>query len=291
MARKDSENQKKFMGRVFRGKEIFKPLNTGWIDEHVACVREWVANIFFYTKNGKTIMVDAGYNYERLGEKMGWLDIDPSSIRHILITHQDTDHVGALEQDSGLLFRDATIYLSEEENRYLTGEIRRKVIYGLYKLPMAKIDNRRVLLTDGQIIDIDGIKIECILVSGHTWGHMVYLIDDQYLFTGDTIWFGADGGYSFISTLAESNKLSVKSLAGLEENLKRRNEPIKIITGHTGWTDNLEFAFRHRAELCAPFKKRMHDPNAPYDGYEESEDTEQSARGVWLAKQIDYAAR
>ena len=291
MARKDSENQKKFMGRVFRGKEIFKPLNTGWIDEHVACVREWVANIFFYTKNGKTIMVDAGYNYERLGEKMRWLDIDPSSIRHILITHQDTDHVGALEQDSGLLFRDATIYLSEEENRYLTGEIRRKVIYGLYKLPMAKIDNRRVLLTDGQIIDIDGIKIECILVSGHTWGHMVYLIDDQYLFTGDTIWFGADGGYSFISTLAESNKLSVKSLAVLEENLKRRNEPIKIITGHTGWTDNLEFAFRHRAELCAPFKKRMHDPNAPYDGYEESEDTEQSARGVWLAKQIDYAAR
>ena len=291
MARKDSENQKKFMGRVFRGKEIFKPLNTGWIDEHVACVREWVANIFFYTKNGKTIMVDAGYNYERLGEKMGWLDIDPSSIRHILITHQDTDHVGALEQDSGLLFRYATIYLSEEENRYLTGEVRRKVIYGLYKLPMAKIDNRRVLLTDGQIIDIDGIKIECILVSGHTWGHMVYLIDDQYLFTGDTIWFGADGGYSFISTLAESNKLSVKSLAVLEENLKRRNEPIKIITGHTGWTDNLEFAFRHRAELCAPFKKRMHDPNAPYDGYEESEDTEQSARGVWLAKQIDYAAR
>ena len=291
MARKDSENQKKFMSRVFRGKEIFKPLNTGWIDEHVACVREWVANIFFYTKNGKTIMVDAGYNYERLGEKMGWLDIDPSSIQHILITHQDTDHVGALEQDSGPLFRDATIYLSEEENRYLTGEIRRKVIYGLYKLPMVKIDNRRVLLTDGQIIDIDGIKIECILVPGHTWGHMVYLIDDQYLFTGDTIWFGADGGYSFISTLAESNKLSVKSLAVLEENLKRRNESIKIITGHTGWTDNLELAFRHRAELCAPFKKRMHDPNAPYDGYEESEDTEQSARGAWLAKQIDYAAK
>ena len=243
MARKDSENQKKFMSRVFRGKEIFKPLNTGWIDEHVACVREWVANIFFYTKNGKTIMIDAGYNYERLGEKMGWLDIDPSLIRHILITHQDTDHVGALEQDSGLLFRDATIYLSEEENRYLTGEVRRKVIYGLYKLPMAKIDNRRVLLTDGQIIDIDGIKIECILVPGHTWGHMVYLIDDQYLFTGDTIWFGANGGYSFISTLAESNKLSVKSLAVLEENLKRRNEPIKIITGHTDRNDDLELLF------------------------------------------------
>ena len=66
-----------------RGKEIFKPLNTGWIDENVACVREWVANIFFYRKGDTTIMVDAGYNYDRLAEKMGWLGIDPKSIHHI----------------------------------------------------------------------------------------------------------------------------------------------------------------------------------------------------------------
>lgn len=78
MARKDSEHQKKSMSALFRGKAIFKPLNTGMIDDHVACVREWVANIFFYTKNGTTIMIDAGYNYERLAEKMEWLDIDPA---------------------------------------------------------------------------------------------------------------------------------------------------------------------------------------------------------------------
>ena len=100
MARKDSENQKKSMSRLFRGRAIFKPLNTGRIDDYVAWVREWVANIFFYTKNGVTIMIDAGYNYERLREKMGWLDIDPVSVRHILITHQDTDHMGALERES-----------------------------------------------------------------------------------------------------------------------------------------------------------------------------------------------
>ena len=43
MSRKATEFQKKEMSRMYRGKEIFKPLNTGWIDEHVACVREWVA--------------------------------------------------------------------------------------------------------------------------------------------------------------------------------------------------------------------------------------------------------
>ena len=30
--------------------------------------REWIANIFCYTKDGTTIMIDAGYSYERLKE-------------------------------------------------------------------------------------------------------------------------------------------------------------------------------------------------------------------------------
>ena len=284
MARKDSENQKKSMSRLFRGKAIFKPLNTGRIDERIACVREWVANIFFYTKNGVTIMIDAGYNYGRLKEKMGWLGIDPASIRHILITHQDTDHVGALERDSDLLFKDATVYIGEIEDRYLTGEVRRKVFHGFYKLPMVRTDNRRVLLRDGEIFTIGDIRIECILVPGHTWGHMVYLVDDGYLFTGDTIWFGADGGYSFISTLAEDNRLAVRSLEKLEKVLLARKRPVRIITGHTGWTDDPDFAFRHRTELCRPFTRKYADPSAPYDAYVEDDDTEYAARNVPLRK-------
>ena len=264
MSKKATEFQKKEMSKMYRGKEIFKPLNTGWIDENMACVREWVANIFFYRKGDTTIMIDAGYNYDRLAEKMGWLGIDPASIRHILITHQDTDHVGAVEADSPGLFKNAKLYIGEVENRYLTGEVRRKVIYRLYKLPQVTINNEKVLLHDGEVFDIDGIKIECFLVPGHTWGHMVYLIDDKYLFTGDTIWFGADGGYSFISSLAEDNKLAVQSLAELERKLRARGLHPYFITGHTGWTDNLEFAFAHRDKLCSPFKKRVHDPSAPY---------------------------
>ena len=284
MARKDSDNQKKSMSKLFRGRAIFKPLNTGRIDERVSCVREWVANIFFYTKNGTTVMIDAGYNYARLKEKMEWLGIDPASIKHILITHQDTDHVGALETDSEQLFKDATVYIGEIENRYLTGETRRKVIHGLYKLPMVKTNNKRITLKDGEVFTIGDIKIECLLVPGHTWGHMAYLIDDEYLFTGDTIWFGADGGYSFIATLAEDNKLAVKSLEKLERDLRARNMPLKIITGHTGWTDDLDFAFLHRTELCKPFTKKYVDPAAPYDGYEEDDDTEQNARNNLLGK-------
>ncbi len=225
MSKRASNFQKVVMSWGYRGKEIFKPLNTGWIDDNVACVREWIANIFFYTKNGTTIMIDAGYNYERLSEKMSWLDIEPSSIKHILITHQDTDHVGAVERDSDGLFSGAKLYIGEIENRYLTGE------------------------------------------------------NDSYLFTGDTIWFGADGGYSFINSLAEDNELAKKSLIKLENILRERKLSPKVITGHTGWSDDLSFVFAHKDKVCNSLKKQKpHDPSAPYDGYDESDDTEERAR-------------
>lgn len=281
MSKKATESQRKSMSLMYRGTGIFNPLNTGWIDEHVACVREWVANIFFYRKGDTTIMIDAGYNYERLEEKMGWLGIAPETISHILITHQDTDHVGAVEADSAGLFRNATLYIGETEHKYITGEVRRKVIFHLYKLPMVKIPNHIELLQDGQVFYINDIKVECFLVPGHTWGHLVYLIDNHYLFTGDTIWFGADGGYSFISALAEDNKLAVRSLAELECKLKARSLHPMILTGHTGFTENFEFAFAHKEKLCSPFKKMNTSPNAPYDAYDESDDTEeQTKQGV-----------
>ena len=287
MSRKASQFQKVVMSWGYRGKEIFKPLNTGWIDEHVACVREWIANIFFYTKGGTTIMIDAGYSYERLAQKMSWLDIDPASIKHVLITHQDTDHVGALERDGYHLLDAATLYIGRIEDRYLTGEAKRKVIFGLYTLPQVTIDNQKVLLDDGEVFWIDNIKVEAILVPGHTWGHMVYLIDDAYLFTGDTIWFGADGGYSFINGLAEDNRLAVQSLAHLEALLRERGIAPKVITGHTGWSEDLDFVFAHTDKVCNGYKRQKpHDPSAPYDGYDERDDTEDGARTHRLAAAV-----
>ena len=286
MSKNDSKFQVKFMSFMFKGKEIFKPLNTGFIDDRVSCIREYVANIYFYTKDGHTIMIDAGYNYDRLAEKMQWLGINSKDIKEILVTHQDTDHVGAIEQGSDELFRDATIYIGNIENEYLEGRKHRKVFWGLTTLPQVIIDNPKILIEDGQIFYIGNIKIEAFLVPGHTWGHLVYLVDDCYLFTGDTIWFGADGGYSFLNTLAEDRKLQCQSLQRLKEILEKRNLQLKIITGHTGWTDDFTFTFAHIDEICNSLRRKpkVHDPKAPYDGFDESEDTEENARSGYLAQ-------
>jgi len=41
-------------------------------------------------------------------------------------------------------------------------------------------------------------------------------------------------------------------------------------------------ASQHKNELCSPFKKRAHDPNALYDAYDESDDTEEKAKSGYL---------
>lgn len=286
MSKNDSNFQVKFMSFMFKGKEIFKPLNTGFIDDRVSCIREYVANIYFYSKDSHTIMIDAGYNYDRLAEKMQWLGINSKDIKEILVTHQDTDHVGAIEEGSDELFRDATIYIGNIENEYLEGRKHRKVFWGLTTLPQVIIDNPKILIEDGQIFYIGNIKIEALLVPGHTWGHLVYLVDDCYLFTGDTLWLGADGGYAFLNTLAEDRKLQCQSLQRLKEILVKRNLQLKIITGHTGWTDDFDFAFAHIDEICNSMRRKpkVHDPKAPYDGFDESEDTEENARSGYLAQ-------
>ena len=55
MSKKATEFQRKAMSRMYRGKEIFKPLNTGWIDHNggiALAVEEDICHPLPHTGNG-----------------------------------------------------------------------------------------------------------------------------------------------------------------------------------------------------------------------------------------------
>lgn len=51
-----------------------------------------------------------------------------------------------------------------------------------------------------------------------------------------------------------------------------------VITGHTGYTWDLDFAFKHIDKVCNPLSKKFYNPNAPYDGYDESDDIKENVK-------------
>ena len=79
---------------------------------------------------------------------------------------------------------------------------------------------------------------------------------------------------------------TVRSLKKLERLIRDRGLSPKVITGHTGWSDDMDFVFAHTDKVCNSFKRKQkpHDPQAPYDGYDERDDTEEKARNIRLEK-------
>ena len=72
----------------------------------------------------------------------------------------------------------------------------------------------------------------------------------------------------------------INGLDGLVNNAGvNRVKPVTFIK-----QDDLDYVFAHRDKLCSRLHKRVPDPDAPYDGYDESDDTEKKARTILLAK-------
>ncbi len=107
------------------------------------------------------------------------MDIKPQDIKHILITHDDMDHVGSLallEKASG-----AKIWASKEDLPYIQGDINRHVIKRNlnYIVKLEKTEKINSYPENGMISDIKVIN-----TPGHTVGH-ICLLYQNIMFVGD----------------------------------------------------------------------------------------------------------
>ena len=148
----------------------------------------------------------------------------------VLLTHTDRDHVGALE-----LFRNAKVYISRPESQMLNGE-KHKFLWFRNSLG----GRPHTLLDDKQVLTFAKRKLEGILTAGHSSGSMCFLVDNEYLFTGDiiTLKMGkVDQSIKFFDMDHPTAVNAVKLITNLPE-------VQYIFTSHFGYTDNYQEAVK-----------------------------------------------
>ena len=255
--------------RMYRGKGTLHPAETGRLTDTVSCVREYDVNIFFIRKGDALIAIDAGYKgHPALLEGCRRIGVDPAEVQALFLTHADPDHAGGLDIHQENPFKNAEVYLGEIEENYLTNACHRKKLGPFGLKNSVTIRPGYHLLTDGEAVRIGGLRVQALLVPGHTLGHLCYLIDGDMLFTGDSIALNQDGGWCFFDIFNYDSRLNQASLQAL----KKRVDPAKlryVFTSHNGFTDDAESAFRH-IDVIPDLKEKgfQFDPTAPYDCFD-----------------------
>jgi Zn-dependent hydrolases, including glyoxylases len=202
------------------------PSETGDIpDTGIFAVNNQLNCLYFIETNDGYIVIDAGSNAKAVEQALIEKNISPSDVKYVLLTHSDSDHVASLP-----LFTNAQIYMSEDELRMVDGTIKRN-IFGIFNsLPDDIKPSNLSLLKEGEQMNLGEHTIECIKVPGHTVGSMAYLLDGQYLFTGDA--FKVKNNMMSIHPYTMDTKTAEESIQNLSE-LKTEN--ILVITAHYGY--------------------------------------------------------
>jgi len=179
---------------------------------------------FYITRNGdEYIAIDAGDSKNIAKVELGKLDIKPEKITTVLLTHTDLDHVGALG-----IFKNADIYISKQEVQMIDGSVVR-----MFDALKNRLNHDYKVLDDNEEIYFGKTKVKCILTPGHTNGSMSYILDDKYLFVGDTLSLKDGQVEMFNSSFNMDDNTQRKSI----EKLSELQNIEYVFTAHYGFID------------------------------------------------------
>ena len=206
----------------------FTPMKTGHIVNNIFVVKDDFANVFIMQDSMQYIVFDCANDKATVAEQMKKLGINPNDVVAVFLTHTDGDHVGALG-----LFDNAELYMSKEEEQMINGTKSKFLWFG-NSIPRTDY----ILLENHQVVQIGNLKVESILVPGHTSGMTAYLVNDKYLFTGDILSL-KDGKIAPIPAFFDmDNDQAIESM----EIIRHIPTAEYIFTAHWGFTDDYKTA-------------------------------------------------
>ena len=173
-------------------------------------------NCYFIEDNNKCYIVDPGYEKERVIEYIEKYNLE---VLGILLTHGHIDHIGAIDAF------DVPVYLHKNEYEIIEDNHKNGFeFYGRTK-PYELKDINIVKIDENTKLELGGKVIEVIHTPGHTVGGVCYKIDKD-IFTGDTLFEGTVGKWTFPTGNLETLKKSVV------EFIDSQDEDVKIHPAH-----------------------------------------------------------
>jgi hydroxyacylglutathione hydrolase len=205
------------------------PAETGLVIANVYAIKDGYVNLYLVRSDSGYIMIDGGNDAEAIEKGLAELKINPEEVITVFLTHTDSEHAGSLK-----LFPKANVYLSRQEEQMINGKTSRFLFFGNH---IGRSDYK--MLYDGQILQLAGLTIKGILTPGHTPGTMCYLVNGEYLFTGDVVRLIDGKAVEFQHFINMDTPTGIKSI----EKLSLLEGVKYVFTAHHGVSSDFEKAF------------------------------------------------
>ena len=143
-------------------------------------------NCFLMRYNFKTFLIDAG-NFDEKGSlvtKLATINVKPTSVNYILLTHLHPDHIGGLVDKKGAaVFPNAKVYVTYEEWKYWSPKIKDMKQTDILRQFSDAYNGRIQTLNFGEPV-VPGLY--AVKAVGHTPGHCYYR-QGRLRFVGDVV--------------------------------------------------------------------------------------------------------
>ncbi len=141
-------------------------IDTGLVQDGLYAAKTHTVNFFLWKTGEGIICFDSGFDPTAIGRALKRLNLNPSDIAHLFLTHSDIDHVGGIR-----LFPNAQVYLSADEEPMVLHQATR--LFGIYH-------NRHItrpyrLLWDGDTMTVAGLHIKTVSTPGHSRFNVLYV--------------------------------------------------------------------------------------------------------------------
>ena len=183
------------------------PAATGAVNDSVFVVKDKFVNAYIFKGKQNYLMIDAGFGESSFLAELKKLGIAPEQITTILLTHTDGDHIGSIG-----LFKSPAIYMHKDEEQMINGTtakmgpFKTKWKYGPYQL-----------FNSQDTLSIDGLKIRIIHTPGHTPGSVCFVVNNDYLLTGDNLVVVNGKAEHFIEKFNMNTPQQIESLKNLPD--------------------------------------------------------------------------